>query len=198
MSAPVRSHSGGIETRVADLERKQKTAADASLLLAKADNLSDLASIPTARANLIPAGTLVNSQLANMAQATVKGRASGAGTGVPADLTAAQIKTILGAFAGIVGTSGEITTTGGMMLKFGSVAAGGDAFKTFDTAFPTVCVMVVASPFNTGAALPSTSLLAVTIEGVGTTGFTHRCRYALSGGTVGIASQGFNWVAIGI
>lgn len=36
-----------------------------------------------------------NSLLANMAQATVKGRASGAGTGVPVDLTAAQVNAIL-------------------------------------------------------------------------------------------------------
>ncbi len=37
-----------------------------------------------------------NSRLANMAQATIKGRASGGGTGAPQDLTATQVKTILG------------------------------------------------------------------------------------------------------
>ena len=37
-----------------------------------------------------------NTQLANMAQATLKGRASGAGTGDPTDLTAAQVLAILG------------------------------------------------------------------------------------------------------
>lgn len=36
-----------------------------------------------------------NANLANMAQATIKGRASGAGTGDPTDLTAAQVLTIL-------------------------------------------------------------------------------------------------------
>jgi hypothetical protein len=36
-----------------------------------------------------------NTKLANMAQATLKGRASGAGTGDPTDLTASQVRTIL-------------------------------------------------------------------------------------------------------
>jgi hypothetical protein len=39
--------------------------------------------------------SLANAKLANMAQATIKGRASGAGTGAPVDLTAAQVNTIL-------------------------------------------------------------------------------------------------------
>lgn len=40
-------------------------------------------------------GTVTNAKLVSMTQATVKGRASGAGTGVPQDLTAAQLKAIL-------------------------------------------------------------------------------------------------------
>lgn len=36
-----------------------------------------------------------NAKLADMAQSTIKGRASGAGTGDPTDLTAAQVKTLL-------------------------------------------------------------------------------------------------------
>jgi hypothetical protein len=43
----------------------------------------------------IIADSVDNTMLANMAQATIKGRASGAGTGDPTDLTAAQVKTIL-------------------------------------------------------------------------------------------------------
>lgn len=43
----------------------------------------------------IAADSVSNTELANMAQGTIKGRASGAGTGDPTDLTAAQVKTIL-------------------------------------------------------------------------------------------------------
>lgn len=41
-------------------------------------------------------GGVTNLKLADMAQATVKGRASGAGTGQPQDLTSAELATILG------------------------------------------------------------------------------------------------------
>jgi hypothetical protein len=41
-------------------------------------------------------GAVTNAKLADMAQATIKGRAAGAGSGDPADLTSAQGKAILG------------------------------------------------------------------------------------------------------
>lgn len=40
-------------------------------------------------------GTVANAGLANMAESTIKGRASGAGTGVPTDLSASQVRSIL-------------------------------------------------------------------------------------------------------
>jgi hypothetical protein len=40
-------------------------------------------------------GEITNAKLADMAQATIKGRAAAAGTGVPVDLTATQARTIL-------------------------------------------------------------------------------------------------------
>lgn len=43
----------------------------------------------------IPDGTITNAKLVNEAQATIKGRAAGAGTGVPQDLSAVQVKTLL-------------------------------------------------------------------------------------------------------
>lgn len=43
----------------------------------------------------VPDDFITNSKLANMAQGTIKGRALGAGTGDPTDLTAAQAKAII-------------------------------------------------------------------------------------------------------
>lgn len=43
----------------------------------------------------LPADSVLNSDLSNMAQATIKGRADSAGTGDPTDLTADQVSTIL-------------------------------------------------------------------------------------------------------
>jgi hypothetical protein len=49
---------------------------------------------------------VTNAKLANMAQATIKGRASGAGTGDPTDLTGTQATAILDNFVGDSGSGG--------------------------------------------------------------------------------------------
>ena len=54
----------------------------------------DFATAGIARAN-VPDDAIANTKLANMAEATIKGRAAGAGTGDPTDLTAAQVRTLL-------------------------------------------------------------------------------------------------------
>jgi hypothetical protein len=64
-------------------------------------------------------GTVANADLANMAQSTIKGRAAGAGTGVPVDLTATQATAILDNFVGDSGAGG----TKGLVLA----PAAGDA-----------------------------------------------------------------------
>lgn len=43
----------------------------------------------------IASGAVINTKLADMAQSTIKGRAEGAGTGAPVDLSIAQVKAIL-------------------------------------------------------------------------------------------------------
>lgn len=48
-------------------------------------------------ANIVDAN-VVNAKLSSMAEATIKGRAAAAGTGVPVDLTAAQVATIMAAY----------------------------------------------------------------------------------------------------
>jgi hypothetical protein len=70
---------------------------------------------------------VTNAKLANMAEATIKGRAVGAGTGDPTDLTATQATAILNAFTsalkGLVPASGGGTTT--FLRADGTFAAAG-------------------------------------------------------------------------
>lgn len=61
---------------------------------------SDRTLLTTDATPTIADGSIVNADLADMAEATVKGRAAGAGTGVPVDLTAAQLVTMLGSAVG--------------------------------------------------------------------------------------------------
>lgn len=55
---------------------------------------------------------VTNAKAANMADSTIKGRAAGAGTGDPTDLTAAQVKTILALSAGDISGLAPIATSG--------------------------------------------------------------------------------------
>lgn len=66
-------------------------------------------------------GSITNAKLANMAQATIKGRAAAAGTGVPVDLTASQARTAIGVVPGtdvftqrtITGTANQVSVSNG-------------------------------------------------------------------------------------
>lgn len=55
---------------------------------------------------VITAASIANASLANMAQSTIKGRAAGAGTGAPTDLTATQATAILNNYVGDSGAGG--------------------------------------------------------------------------------------------
>lgn len=57
--------------------------------------------------SVVPDDSVSNAKLANMAQATIKGRASGAGTGDPTDLSASDVKTILALTSGDLSDFGE-------------------------------------------------------------------------------------------
>lgn len=73
-------------------------------------------------------GSVANSALADMAEATIKGRAAGAGPGVPGNLTAAQLRTIIGNFGAAV--AGLTPASGGGTVNFlradGAWASPGD------------------------------------------------------------------------
>jgi hypothetical protein len=88
------------------------TAAQAKVTLAisrtDVSGLGALAALNQVGSTQISDDTVTNAKLANMAAATFKGRAAGAGTGDPTDLTAAQAKTALAISASDVSGLGAL------------------------------------------------------------------------------------------
>lgn len=77
-------------------------------------------------------GIVTNTELANMAQSTIKGRAAGAGTGAPTDLSVAQIKTMLALvaadisdFTTVARAAISVTDTGTLDLSYAGGAISG-------------------------------------------------------------------------
>lgn len=66
----------------------------------------DVTASANGNATTIANDAVTNAKAANMAEATIKGRATGAGTGDPTDLTPAQATAILNAFTGDSGSGG--------------------------------------------------------------------------------------------
>jgi hypothetical protein len=66
---------------------------------------SEIAANAVITAKILDAN-VTNAKLADMAQSTIKGRAAGAGTGVPVDLTATQATAILNEYTGDSGSGG--------------------------------------------------------------------------------------------
>jgi hypothetical protein len=85
---------------------------------------------PGATATTIAAAAVSNSKLANMAQSTIKGRASGAGTGAPTDLSGTQVAVIVDAMVGDTGTGG---TKGEVPAPASGDAAAGKFLKADGT-----------------------------------------------------------------
>ncbi len=98
-------------------------------------------------------------------------------------------------FTNTINTNGRQKFPNGLELKWGYNAGGADSFQTFPVAFSTHCLFVSAQP--TSASLPTTTLLANSVESLGVTGFTYRLRQSLNGGLVGQSAAPFFWFAIG-
>lgn len=105
--------------------------------------------------------SVTNAKLANMAADTIKGRANGAGTGDPTDLTVAQVKTVLG-----VGVQSKVLvainyhpctaalttttaaqdlascTSGALALKTGDIV---DITATFDCTNVTAAIILIGT-----------------------------------------------------
>jgi hypothetical protein len=71
------------------------TIADGGGVTWSFDKTTNTLSVSGVSGTGLAADSVSNTELTNMAQATVKGRAAAAGTGDPQDLTASQVKTIL-------------------------------------------------------------------------------------------------------
>lgn len=97
---------------------------------------------------VVPDDSVTNAKLANMAQATIKGRASGAGTGDPTDLTGTQATAILD---NVVGDSGSGGTKGLVPAPGAGDAAAGKYLKADGT---------FAVPPGTGGGLTADGLSA--------------------------------------
>jgi len=87
-----------------------QTGADA---FARGQLSSDVTTTGASLVATIANDAVTNAKAANMAQSTIKGRAAGAGTGDPTDLTAVQVKTILGllTFRAVVSDAAPVNGT---------------------------------------------------------------------------------------
>lgn len=89
----------------------------------------DVTASANSNATTIANNAVTNAKAADMAQATIKGRASGAGTGDPTDLSASQVRTILNVADGATANAGTVTSvsagtglTGGPVTTSGSLS----------------------------------------------------------------------------
>jgi hypothetical protein len=144
-----------------------------SVTLTAGDGLTGGGDISASRSFAVGAGTgiTVNADdvaLANMAQSTIKGRAAGAGTGAPTDLTATEATAILNAFVGDSGAGGTkglvpapATGDASRFLRgdgaFAAIPGGGDLLAAnnlsdvADAATAFANIKQAATPAATGA-----------------------------------------------
>jgi hypothetical protein len=105
-------------------------------------------------------GAVTNAKLDDMSAGTIKGRADGAGTGAPTDLTGAQVRTILGSASdtttGVVelATSAEVVTgtdTARAVTPAGVAAVAGWRLLASKTASSSATIDFTASDFDFSA-----------------------------------------------
>lgn len=123
-----------------DLQFRRLYPISSRLSISLNDNRIDFDVVPSAIGLNDLAGTLSNNKLDAMAQATVKGRAAGAGTGAPQDLTASQLVQLLNTHSdgsGAVGlnvmppwqalTYGSTVTLNGSTARWADLVLSGNA-----------------------------------------------------------------------
>lgn len=129
---------------------------------------------------------VTNAKRANMAASTISGRASGAGTGAPTDLSAAQVRTILNVADGATANTGTVTSVG-MSVPTGLSVSGGPV-----TGSGTLAVTLAGGyVIPTQAALDAKQGIASTVgTGLGTTGTVDLDLAALTGTIQTITATG--------
>jgi hypothetical protein len=107
------------------------TATGGSVSVERAALTGDVTAPANSNATTIAATAVTNAKLANMAAATVKGRAIGAGTGDPTDLTSAQVGQLIRWTGGEVvtltaGTTNTLTLLATTTYAFVNITGAGD------------------------------------------------------------------------
>ena len=87
--------------------------------------------------------------------------------------------------------------SGLMYIMGGATSSSGDMWVVFPVAFPTACLGVVVAPYMAGGALATTAALAYNIGTLTNSQFTLQPRLIVNGGNVGLASNGFLYIAWG-
>ncbi len=142
---------------------------------------------------------VTNAKLANMADATVKGRALAAGAGVPTDLTAAQVRTLIDLAAQISGSSVGGAVTGTVSnIQIGALAVGTAELAADAVTFPKMVNVATDSLIGRDAAGtgdPETILLNATLS---MDGAANLQRSALTGHVTAAAGSNATTIAAGV
>lgn len=122
MSSSDKTKLDGIAT-AATANSGSASIIDVSGSFQRAALTGDVTSAQNSNTTTISNGAVSNSKIADMVQATIKGRAAGAGTGAPVDLTAAQVRTIINVADGATANVGTVTSVG-LTVPAGMIVSG--------------------------------------------------------------------------
>lgn len=164
---------GGLELNGANLRRSALTG--------------DVTASAGSNSTTIANDAVTNAKLANMAEATIKGRQAGSGTGDPEDLTATQAQTALGlGTAALVNTgtgSGDVPTTS---------QADGRYLTPF--AYSLLPAWTVGTQATTSVTLADVTNTELTVPGAGMYEFEYRITYNANATTTGAGFAARNTV----
>jgi hypothetical protein len=164
---------GGLELNGANIRREALTG--------------DVTASAGNNATTIANDAVTNAKMANMAQATIKGRQAGGGTGDPEDLTASEARTVLG-----LGTAAQVNTgTGSGDVPTTSQA---DARYLTPFAYSLLPAWTVGTQATTAVTLADVTNTELTVLGAGMYEFEYRVTYNANATTTGAGFTARNTV----